>query len=120
MLPLLLQALLSTPASAVDNGLARTPQMGWNNWNSLGCDVSEALLLDTSKVLASTGLRDVGYEYVVLDDCWSDGRGQDGKIIVDKQRFPSGMKAVAGLLHQNSFRFGNLALSTCCPRLPRC
>jgi alpha-galactosidase len=74
MLSLILQALLASPTSAVNNGLARMPQMGWNNWNSLGCDVSQTLLLDTSRVLLDTGLRDVGYKYVVLDDCWSDGR----------------------------------------------
>jgi alpha-galactosidase len=72
--------LCSSAVLAVNNGLARTPQMGWNNWNSLGCDVSESLLLDTSKILLDTGLRDVGYEYVVLDDCWQDERGADGYI----------------------------------------
>lgn len=69
MLSLILQALLASPSSAVNNGLAR-----WNNWNSLGCDISQTLLLDTSRVLLDTGIRDVGYKYVVLDDCWSDGR----------------------------------------------
>jgi len=98
MLSLLLHALLSTPACAVNNGLARTPQMGWNNWNSLGCDVSESLLLDTSKILLDTGLKDVGYQYVVLDDCWQDGRGDDGYVRADLKKFPSGMKGVADQL----------------------
>ncbi|CRJ85982.1 hypothetical protein BN1723_000049 [Verticillium longisporum] len=60
---------LISVVSALNNGLARTPQMGWNNWNALGCDVSEALLLDTSRKLVDLGLRDLGYNYVVLDDC---------------------------------------------------
>jgi alpha-galactosidase len=106
MLSLLLHALLASPTSAVNNGLARTPQMGWNNWNSLGCDVSQALLLDTSRVLLDSGLRDVGYNYVVLDDCWSDGRGSDGYIIVDKHKFPQGMKWVAKQLHNMGFLYG--------------
>ena len=106
MLSLLLHALLSTPAAAVNNGLARTPQMGWNNWNSLGCDVSESLLLDTSKTLLDTGLKDVGYQYVVLDDCWQDGRGADGYIRADLKKFPSGMKGVADKLHQMGFLYG--------------
>jgi alpha-galactosidase len=106
MLSLLLSALLSTPASAVNNGLARTPQMGWNNWNSLGCDVSESLLLDTSKILLDAGLRDVGYEYVVLDDCWQDERGSDGYIKPDLKKFPHGMKWVAEQLHEMGFLYG--------------
>jgi alpha-galactosidase len=106
MLPLLLSSLLASSALAVNNGLARTPQMGWNNWNSLGCDVSESLLLETSLKLADSGLRDVGYNYVVLDDCWSDGRDAEGKIIVDSDRFPSGMKAIAKMLHDKGFLYG--------------
>jgi alpha-galactosidase len=58
-----------------------------NNWNSLGCDVSEPLLLDTSKKLVDSGLRDVGYNYVVLDDCWSDGRDEDGFLKEDLENF---------------------------------
>lgn len=112
-------------ALAVNNGLARTPQMGWvcrrritpstqsleltrlqNNWNSLGCEVSEKLLLDTSEILVTSGLRDVGYDYVVLDDCWSDGRGDDGYIRVDKHRFPRGMSYVSEQVHARDMRFG--------------
>ena len=77
-----------------------------NNWNSLGCDVSESLLLDTSKKLVDSGLRDVGYNYVVLDDCWSDGRGEDGYLIVDKKKFPSGMAAVADKIHKQGLLYG--------------
>ena len=106
MLFLLLQALLSAPTAAVNNGLARTPQMGWNNWNSLGCDVSESLLLDTSKILLTSGLKDVGYEYVVLDDCWQDVRGEDGYIKEDLNKFPHGMKWMAGQLHEMGFKYG--------------
>lgn len=93
-------------AAAVNNGLARTPQMGWNNWNSLGCDVSEQLLLDTSNNLVSLGLRDVGYNYVVLDDCWSDGRDENRKIRVDMERFPHGMKWVADQIHNQNLLYG--------------
>lgn len=106
MLSLLFHALLASLTSAVNNGLARTPQMGWNNWNSLGCDVSQSLLLDTSRVLLDSGLRDVGYKYVVLDDCWSDGRGSDGYINADKKKFPRGMKWVAQQLHDMGFLYG--------------
>jgi alpha-galactosidase len=99
---------LVVAVKAVENGLARTPYMGWNNWNSLGCDVSESLLLDTSKILVDVGLRDLGYNYVVLDDCWQDikGRGDDGRILVNEQKFPHGMKWIAGKLHEQGLFFG--------------
>ena len=106
MFSLLLHALFGGAVTAINNGLARTPQMGWNNWNSLGCDVSQSLLLDTSKVLLSSGLKDVGYQYVVLDDCWSDGRGEHGYLRIDESKFPSGMKFVASELHKMGFLFG--------------
>jgi len=77
-----------------------------NNWNSLGCDVSESLLLDTSEVLVDSGLRDVGYTYVVLDDCWSDGRDENGYLRVDKKKFPSGMSFVADQIHREGLLYG--------------
>ena len=76
------------------------------DWNSLGCEVSEQLLLDTSSKLISLGLRDLGYNYVVLDDCWSDGRDEKGKIKVDLDRFPHGMKWVAEQMHSRNLLYG--------------
>ena len=106
--------------SAVDNGLARTPQMGWNNWNSLGCDVSESLLLDTSQKLVAFGLRDLGYNYVVLDDCWSTHRTADGYVQVDTSKFPRGMKYISDELHANGLLFGmySSAGEMTCARYP--
>lgn len=78
-----------------------------NNWNSLGCEVSESLLLDTSAKLVSLGLRDIGYNYVVLDDCWSDGRNPDDDWLrEDLVKFPSGMKRVADKIHDLGLLFG--------------
>lgn len=77
-----------------------------NNWNSLGCNVSEDLLLGTSKILVATGLRDVGYNYVVLDDCWSDGREDNGYLKVDLNKFPNGMKHVADQIHSRGLLYG--------------
>ena len=102
----LLFIILAGAATALNNGLARTPQMGWNNWNSLGCDVSESLLLDTASKLVTSGLRDVGYNYVVLDDCWSDGRDSAGYLRADEQRFPHGMKWMANHIHDLNMLFG--------------
>ena len=106
MLSILLSSLMAIPATAINNGLARTPQMGWNNWNSLGCKVSQDLLLDTSKVLLDSGLRDVGYQYVVLDDCWQGERGADGYIRPDEKKFPNGMNYVAEKIHDMGMLYG--------------
>ena len=94
--------------------------MGWNNWNSLGCDVSESLLLDTSQKLVDYGLKDLGYKYVVLDDCWSTQRGADGYLQVDKAKFPRGMEYVADLLHSRDLLFGmySSAGELTCARYP--
>lgn len=54
----------------LDNGLGRTPQMGWNSWNKFGCNINETLIKKTTDLLVATGLRDKGYVYVNLDDCW--------------------------------------------------
>ena len=77
-----------------------------NNWNTFACDVSEDLLLETSQLLIDYGLRDLGYNYVVLDDCWSRGRGDDGYLIVDEAKFPNGMIAVSDRLHDKDLLFG--------------
>ena len=109
MLSLFLPAAFVATAWAVNNGLARTPQMGWNNWNSLGCDVSESLLLDTARSLSSYGLKDVGYNYVVLDDCWQAtpiGRAEDGYWLVDQDKFPNGMKYISDELHKDGLLYG--------------
>jgi alpha-galactosidase len=55
--------------------------MGWDNWNAFGCSVSEELLLSTAKTMVDYGLRDLGYKYVVLDDCWSVGRNDSGYLV---------------------------------------
>ncbi|KAI9049295.1 hypothetical protein LZ554_007140 [Drepanopeziza brunnea f. sp. 'monogermtubi'] len=101
-------ALLLTRASAVNNGLAVTPQMGWNNWNALGCDVSEDLLVQTANLIVDYGLKDLGYHYVVLDDCWSAGRNAstNNSLIPDAKKFPRGMAAVADDMHALGLGFG--------------
>ena len=93
------------PATAWMN-LARTPPMGWNSWNRFQCDVSDALIRQTADALVSTGMRDAGYDYVVIDDCWQVSRAPNGTIVADPQRFPNGMKALADYVHSKGLRFG--------------
>ena len=68
--------------------------------------MSDDLLVDTSKKLISSGLRDVGYNYVVLDDCWSDGRDDGGFLKADTKKFPRGMSYVANAIHDEGLLFG--------------
>lgn len=101
--------LLGGPAVADPfGGLAVTPQMGWDNWNAFACDVDAALLATSARAIVDLGLRDLGYEYVVLDDCWSAGRNTtgNGSIIVDATKFPDGMAAVAEDVHALGLKFG--------------
>lgn len=86
--------------------LAMTPPMGWNSWNKFACDVSEKLLKETADAMVSSGLRDAGYEYIVIDDCWQIGRDSMGFIIADPKRFPSGIKALADYIHSKGLKFG--------------
>lgn len=101
-------ALLASKAAAVlmHNALAVTPQMGWDNWNAFGCAVSEDLLLGTATRMVELGLRDAGYYYIVLDDCWSNGRYDNGSLRPDFTKFPNGMKHVADAVHALGLGFG--------------
>ncbi len=91
---------------ALDNGLAKTPPMGWNSWNKFACNVSEDLIKKMADALVSTGMRDTGYQYVVIDDCWQVDRDSQGNIVPDSKRFPSGMKALADYIHAKGLKFG--------------
>ena len=91
---------------ALDNGLARTPPMGWNSWNKFACNVSEDLIKQAADAMVSSGMKDAGYQYIVIDDCWQVSRDASGNIIADAKRFPSGMKALADYVHQKGLKFG--------------
>ena len=88
------------------DGLAATPPMGWNSWNHFGCDVDEQLIRDTADAMVSSGMKDAGYEYVNIDDCWHGERDSDGNIRPDPERFPSGMKALADYVHSKGLKLG--------------
>ena len=87
------------PAAVHDNGLARTPPMGWNSWNHFGCNVSDSLIRGIADAMAANGMRDAGYQYVTIDDCWQVARDAKGVIVADSARFPHGMKALADYVH---------------------
>jgi alpha-galactosidase len=88
------------------NGLALTPPMGWNSWNKFSCNINEKVVRGTADTIASNGMRDAGYVYVVIDDCWQIGRDPQGALIADPAKFPSGMKALAEYIHSKGLKFG--------------
>lgn len=89
--------------------------MGWNTWNTFGENINEDLIKETADMLVSTGLRDLGYNYLVIDDCWSlKERDKDGRLQVDTEKFPNGMKAVADYVHSLGLKFG---MYSCCGTL---
>ncbi|MCW6003303.1 ricin-type beta-trefoil lectin domain protein [Micromonospora sp. CPCC 205371] len=95
------------PAIALENGVARTPPMGWNTWNTFGCNINETLIRQTADALVSSGMRDAGYQYVVVDDCWfNPNRDSAGNLQGDPTRFPSGMKALGDYIHSRGLKFG--------------
>eukprot|EP01137_Pigoraptor_chileana_P021820 Opistho-2@86001 len=103
----LLALVALVPVSlALTNGLARTPQMGFNTWNHFACGINEQLIRDTADVIVSSGLRDAGYNYVNLDDCWQISRDANNVIQADTTAFPSGMKALADYIHSKGLKFG--------------
>lgn len=86
---------------------AQTPPMGWNSWNTFGCSISEDLIKKQADALVASGLRDVGYRYVVVDDCWAaPQRAADGSLQADPQRFASGMRALGDYLHDRGLLIG--------------
>ncbi|MFI7705599.1 glycoside hydrolase family 27 protein [Nonomuraea sp. NPDC049480] len=111
----------ASPAIALDNGLARTPQMGWNDWNTFFCNVNENLIRQTADVMVSSGMAAAGYEYVNIDDCWSTrSRDANGDLVPDPQKFPSGMKALADYVHAKGLKLGiySSAGTTTCAGYP--
>jgi alpha-galactosidase len=87
-------------------GLALTPPMGWNSWNTFQCNVNEQIIRSTADAMVSSGMRDAGYQYIVIDDCWHGKRDSLGFIHPDPVRFPSGMKALADYIHSKGMKFG--------------
>jgi len=111
-------AASANPASAAQ---ATPPQMGFNNWNSTHCrdEFNETMIRGIADKFISMGLRDAGYRYVNIDDCWANWqRDKNGNLEPNPERFPSGIKALADYIHQHGLKFGlysSAGTSTCEP-----
>ncbi|MBU3895656.1 NPCBM/NEW2 domain-containing protein [Serratia rubidaea] len=85
----------------------KTTPMGWNAWNTFRCNVSETLIKSEADAIVSTGLRDAGYQYINLDDCWMGGRdAMTGQLVSNPITFPSGIKALADYVHSKGLKLG--------------
>jgi alpha-galactosidase len=102
-------------------GLAVTPPMGWNSWNTFQTNIDEKLVMQTADIIVSSGMKDAGYTYLVLDDGWmAKERDKDGNLVPDPQKFPRGIKVVADYVHSKGLKFGlyNCAGTMTCAGYP--
>src|ERR1700751_5714453 len=90
---------LAQENKAPSANLALKPPMGWNSWNKFACNVSEDLIKGMADAVVKSGMKDAGYIYVNIDDCWQVSRDASGNIVVDPQHFPHGMKVVGDYIH---------------------
>ena len=110
----LLFTLLVAPALAHETlhldkpkpDLAPTPPMGWNSWNKFGCNINEEIVRKQADAFVQSGLRDAGYRYIVIDDCWQKSRDANGFIQADPERFPSGIQSLTDYVHARGLKFG--------------
>ena len=87
--------------------LVNTPPMGWNSWNTFGENISDSLIREMADRMAADGYLAAGYNYLVIDDCWSlRERDENGCLVPDPAKFPYGMKAVADYVHSKGLKFG--------------
>ena len=103
-------------------GIALTPPMGWNSWNTFQTNINEQLVKDVADIIVSSGMKDAGYTYVVLDDGWmaKERDPKTGDLIPDPEKFPNGMKALVDYVHSKGLKFGlyNCAGTKTCAGYP--
>jgi len=92
------------------DGTGRLPALGWSSWNEFECNITEDVFIGVAEKLTSLGLRALGYEYVNIDDCWSDKTKrrdpQSKELIPDSQKFPKGINHTADRIHALGFKLG--------------
>ena len=124
---LVLSLLSATQVLARDDGLARTPPMGWLSWLRYACEtdcknypdacINEQLYKAQADRLVKDGFKELGYDYVNIDDCWSEmQRDSSNKLVPNKQRFPNGIKALADYMHSKGLKlgiYGDVGPKTC-------
>ncbi len=91
----------------VGDMLCLTPPMGWNSWNVFTRDINEKMLMEMADAMVSTGMRDVGYQYINIDDFWHAAeRDSLGNPVADPVKFPHGIKYLADYIHSKGLKLG--------------
>jgi alpha-galactosidase len=96
----------TTGGSAGGTGIAATPAMGWNNFHHFINNFTHTTFEQAADAMVSSGLKAVGYQYINIDDSWATSRGADGNLVVDTQKFPGGIKALADYVHTKGLKLG--------------
>ncbi|KAK0474399.1 glycoside hydrolase family 27 protein [Armillaria novae-zelandiae] len=100
-------SLISLPVTALENGVGRLPFMGYNTWNAYYCNIDEDTIYKTAELMVSLGLKDAGYDYMNIDDCYAEKqRNSDGDIVENAKRFPSGMRNLTDRIHALGLKAG--------------
>jgi alpha-galactosidase len=113
---LLLFLFLSDQYGQKFDSLAMTPPMGWNGWNAFKCRINESVIREVADAMVINGMKDAGYIYLVVDDCWQTRRDTNGNIQADPDRFPGGMKKLGEYIHSRGLKYGiysDAGSSTC-------
>lgn len=124
IIPFLVLILVSCNANRKDTNNSQNkpesnsqaPIMGWASWNNFGININEDIIKAQADAMLSSGLKDVGYSYINIDDGYFGGRDENGKIKAHKERFPSGMKSLADYIHSKGLKAGiysDAGLNTC-------
>jgi alpha-galactosidase len=117
----LLICLLACAAGAQKSAdLALTPPMGWNSWNKFAGDVNEQIIRAMADAMATNGMKEAGYQYINIDDCWQGQRDEQGFIHPDPAKFPAGIKALADYVHSLGLKLGiysDVGYQTCGGRI---
>ena len=98
--------LVAQQKKSPPKNLALTPPMGWNSWNKFACNVNEDVIKSMADTMVKSGMKDAGYQYTNIDDCWQMSRDTNGNIVADPQHFQHGMKAVGDYIHSLGLKFG--------------
>ncbi|KAL4761703.1 glycoside hydrolase family 27 protein [Aspergillus foveolatus] len=110
-------ALASITGTTAATSLAQTPQMGWNSWNSFKSNINASIIRETANFLVSLGLKDAGYNYLLLDEGWSSyERTADGYLQANATGFPDGIRALADEVHDKGLKlglYGDSGILTC-------
>ena len=104
------EACATCPADCDCTTLAATPPMGWNSWNRFQCGIDEKMTVQMADALVASGMKDAGYRFINLDDCWQASRDANGAIVADPATFNGGIASLAQSIHDLGLEFG---LYTC-------